>query len=209
MSHEDEQHIPEGWIELFHRTTAETAAFIGRVRRFQSKEGDKDSGPVYFSNRDQGAYAAGYGEGCVRVIMPVDNVELDDEFETGERHYRVPANKIRGEWITVWYRTPATMGGVYLQDLCDLIDNERHLREQVMELALRAHKATWLTTHERAVELGKEIAELFIKPVPLIASMDTPMAPVASLVRHFFDHVDPADLGRYYLKDAAEEAAFS
>jgi hypothetical protein len=201
--------VPDGWIELFHRTSAETAELIGRVRRFQSKEGDKDTGPVYFSNRDQGYYAAGYGEGCVRVVMPIHAVELDDEFDTGERHYRVPANKIRGEWISVWYRTPDTIGGVYLQDLCEMIDNERALREQVMELALRAHKATWLAERERAVELGKEIAELFIKPVPLIASMDTPMAPVARLVRRFFDHVDTDDLGRYYLKDAEEEATFS
>lgn len=198
--------VPEGWIELFHRTTAETAEFIGRVRRFQSKEGNKDTGPVYFSNRDQGYYAAGYGEGCVRVIMPIGNVDLDDVFDTGERHYRVAANKIRGDWITVWYRTPATIGGVYLQDLCELIDNEGHLREQVMELARRAYKATWLVERERAVELGKEIAELFIKPVPWIGSMDTAMMPVARLVRHFFDHIDTDDLGRNYLKDAAEEA---
>jgi hypothetical protein len=201
--------VPEGWIELFHRTTAQMAEFIGRVRRFQSKEGDKDTGPVYFSNRDQGYYASGYGEGCVRVVMPTDAVELDDEFETGERHYRVAADKIRGEWISVWYRTQETIGGVYLQDLCEMINNERHLREQIMELALRANKATWLAPRERAVELGKEIAELFIKPVPLIASMDTPMAPVARLVRRFFDHVNTDDLGRYYLKDAEEEAANS
>lgn len=201
--------VPEGWIELFHRTTAEAAETIGRVRRFQSKEGNKDTGPIYFSNRDEGYYAAGYGEGCVRVVMPIHAVKLDDEFETGERHYRVPANKIRADWISVWYRTPTTIGGVYLQDLCDLIDNERGLREQVMELAHRAHKATWLDERERAVELGKEIAEMFIKPVPYIASMGTPMMAVARLVRRFFDHVDTDDLGRYYLKDAAEEAAYS
>lgn len=206
MSHEDEQDVPEGWIELFHRTIAETAEFIGRVRRFQSKEGDKATGPVYFSNRDQGAYAAGYGEGCVRVIVPVHVVDLDDVFDTGERHYRIAANKIDPDWISVWYRAPATIGGVYLQDLCDLIDNEGHLREQVMELARRAYKATHLVERERAVELGKEIAELFIRPVPWIGSMDTTMMPVARLVRRFFDHVDTDDLGRNYLKDAAEEA---
>lgn len=206
MSHEDEQDVPDGWIELFHRTTADAAEAIGRLRRMYSKEGNKNTGPIYFSNRDQGEYAAGYGEGCVRVIAPVHVVDLDDVFETGERHYRIPANKIAGEWISVWYRTPATIGGVYLQDLCDLIDNSGHLREQVMELAHRAYKATHLVERERAVELGKEIAELFIKPVPWIGSMDTAMAPVARLVRPFFDHVDTDDLGRNYLKDAAEEA---
>jgi len=193
--------VSEGWIELFHRTTPEVAEAIGRTRRFDSKEHD---GSVYFSDRAQGEYAEGYGPGCVRVVMPVSLVRLDDEFQDGERHFRVRANQIRADWISAWYPTPTTLAGVYLHDLIEAIDGDRRVRERVMELAVRAHNATWLSEEERAVELGKEIAELFTKAVPVIISSDTPLAPVSRLVHHYFDHIDTDELGRVYLRRAVE-----
>lgn len=194
--------VPDGWIELFHRTTAEAAETIGRERRFESKE---NYGYVYFSNRAQGEYAVDYGPGCVRVVMPASLVKLDDEFADGERHFRVRANQIRADWISAWYPTPTTLAGVYLHDLIEAIDGDRILRERVMELAVRAHNATWLSEEERAVELGKEIAELFTKAVPVIISSNTPLAPVSRLVHHYFDHIDTDELGRYYLLGVAEQ----
>lgn len=204
MTAEAELHgsnVPEGWIELFHRTTAEAAETIGRERRFESKE---NYGFVYFSNRAQGEYAVGYGPGCVRVVMPAILVKPDDGFQDGERHFRVRADQIRAEWISAWYPTPTTLSGVYLHDLMEAIEGDRALREHVMELAVRAHSATWLSEEERAVELGKEIAELFTKAVPVITSSGTPLAPVSRLIHHYFDRIDTDELGRSYLRRAVE-----
>lgn len=188
--------IPDGWIELFHRTTPEQAEAIAQTGRFDSKEHD---GSVYFSDRERGEYSVDYGKGCVRVVMPATLVKPDDEFDDGERHFRARANQIRADWITLWSPTPATIRAFFLRELCEVIDNEAHLLPAVQQIAEQARNMADATDEDRARALGEEIAELFTRPVPLITTYGTPLRPVARLVRRFMDHIDIDELGRHYL----------
>lgn len=190
--------IPDGWIELFHRTTTEQAEAIAQTGRFDSAEHD---GSVYFSDRESGEYSVGYGNGCVRVVMPAAVVKLDDEFEDGERHFRARADQIRADWITLWSPTPATIRAFFLRELCGVIDNEAHVRATVQEIVMQARNMADATDEERAQALGEEITELFTRPVPVITTYNTPLAAVARLVRRFMDHIDIDELGRHYLRE--------
>jgi hypothetical protein len=194
--------IPDGWIELFHRTTLEAAETIGETRRFISKEHD---GSVYFSNREHGQYGVGYGRGCVRVVMPADfyQLELDDEFEDGEMHYRIGADQIEPDWITLRSPTSAAIRAFFLDELREVITNEPHVRAAVQEIVTQARNMAAATDEDRAQALGEEIAELFTRPVPLITTYNTPLAAVARLVRRIMDHVDTDELGRHYLRNGA------
>ncbi len=81
-------------MRLYHRTTPEAAREIAETRRFVSKEGNE----VCFSNRRNG-YASGYGTSVVVVDMPRGTYMLDDEFQTGEKHYRVLIGDLTSERI--------------------------------------------------------------------------------------------------------------
>lgn len=81
-------------MRVYHRTTPEAATVIRRTREFTSKE----QGWVYVGSRPDG-YISGYGEGLVALEIPVELLELDDEFQDGEQHFRVRAERILPEWV--------------------------------------------------------------------------------------------------------------
>ena len=81
-------------MRVYHRTTVEAARAIRGDRSFLSKE----QGYVFVGSRPEG-YITGYGEAVVALEVPVTLLELDDEFQDGEQHFRVPAAAIRPEWV--------------------------------------------------------------------------------------------------------------
>jgi hypothetical protein len=84
-------------IDLYHRTTPESAELIMRERRMISRE---NSGEVYFSTERNGQ-ATGYGESVVHVRIPLHLAELDDEFPSGELHYRVDVRRLRPDHFII------------------------------------------------------------------------------------------------------------
>lgn len=78
-------------MDLYHRTTHEAAEEIRTSRRMLSKETD---GSVYFSTRRHGQ-AGAYGDAIVHVRVPCEIAQLDDEFPSGEQHYRIQAANLR------------------------------------------------------------------------------------------------------------------
>ena len=81
-------------LTLYHRTTPAAAAAILAGARMASKENQDSS---YFSTSATGQ-AEGYGEAVVIIRVPIDLIELDDEFPDGEQHYRVP-NAVIGQYL--------------------------------------------------------------------------------------------------------------
>lgn len=81
-------------ITLYHRTSPEAAAAILAGAQMTSMENTDES---YFSTSPVGQ-AEGYGEALVVIRIPVSLIELDDEFPSGEQHYRVP-NSVIGRYV--------------------------------------------------------------------------------------------------------------
>jgi GNAT superfamily N-acetyltransferase len=87
----------EPMLDLYHRTTPEAAESIRRDRSMHSEE---NSGEAYFSTfrgDEPNAQGTGYGAGVVHVRVPERLAELDDEFPSGEQHYRVDTYTMRPE----------------------------------------------------------------------------------------------------------------
>lgn len=82
---------PEGWIDLYHRTTPEALEAINASGTMFSKENTDEA---YFSTVSEGGQGEGYGSAVVWIRVPEDAVEIDDEFPDGEQHYRVPIKEI-------------------------------------------------------------------------------------------------------------------
>lgn len=80
-------------LHLYHRTTPENAARILAELRMVSRENTDEA---YFSNRADGQ-ADGYGTAVVHVYVPASIAELDDEFPSGEQHFRVKVAALRPE----------------------------------------------------------------------------------------------------------------
>lgn len=80
-------------IDLYHRTTRESAESILRDRRMSSRE---NIPLAYFSTRLDGQ-AMGYGQATVHVRVPVELASLDDEFPDGGRHYTVHVARLKAE----------------------------------------------------------------------------------------------------------------
>jgi hypothetical protein len=85
-------------VIVYHRTSETAAVEITRTRRFTSRE----RGEVCVSDRLFG-YANGYGPAATVLDVPEHLLTLDDEFPTGERHYRVRVADIRPEYIRLTY----------------------------------------------------------------------------------------------------------
>lgn len=77
-------------MAVYHHTSADAADAILSTTpaRFLSRE----RGDVYVSSRPSG-HAAGYGPAIIALAIPARVLAplLDDEFPSGERHYRLPA----------------------------------------------------------------------------------------------------------------------
>lgn len=82
---------PEGWIDLYHRTTPEALEAITASGTMTTKENTPE---VYFSTVSEGGQGDGYGSAVVWIRVPEDSVEIDDEFPDGEQHFRVPIKEI-------------------------------------------------------------------------------------------------------------------
>lgn len=74
---------------VYHRTSKDAAELITRDKTFTSLE----QGYVFVSNVRDG-YADGYGNAVVVLDVPPARLILDDEFQTGECHYRIHVSQI-------------------------------------------------------------------------------------------------------------------
>jgi hypothetical protein len=82
---------PDGWIDLYHRTTPEALAAITESGKMVTKENTPE---VFFSTVSEGGQGDGYGSAVVWIRVPEDDVEIDDEFPDGEQHFRVPIKSV-------------------------------------------------------------------------------------------------------------------
>lgn len=82
---------PEGWIDLYHRTTPEALEAITASGKMVTKENTPE---VFFSTVSEGGQGDGYGGAVVWIRVPEDAVEIDDEFPDGEQHFRVPIKEV-------------------------------------------------------------------------------------------------------------------
>jgi 8-oxo-dGTP pyrophosphatase MutT (NUDIX family) len=78
-----------GHLDLYHRTTPEAAERIRSDRSMHSKENTGETYWSTFRGDEPDAQAAGYGAGVVHIRVPHHLAEIDDEFPSGEEHYRV------------------------------------------------------------------------------------------------------------------------
>ena len=94
-------------LDLYHRTTPEAAEAIHREKRMTSKEnhGSRKVVPTFFSNRRDGQYSSGYGEGVVHVRVPEHMATMDDEFRDGEQHYTVDASRLQAHHFVAPQKT--------------------------------------------------------------------------------------------------------
>lgn len=92
----DSPHLYEpACLDLYHRTTAATRRAILATGRMVSRE---NTGDVYFTTDPSAeSQAVGYGAAIVHVRVPAQLAELDDEFPSGEQHYRVKADRLTRE----------------------------------------------------------------------------------------------------------------
>lgn len=84
---------------VFHRTDTASRDAIHASGRFTSRE----NGEVCVSDTQNG-YATEYGPAVVMLDIPEELLVPDDEFQTGETHYRVKAKDIQPEMILIWER---------------------------------------------------------------------------------------------------------
>lgn len=82
-------HRTAALLDLYHRTTPEAAAAIHRDKAMHAKENTGETYWSTFRGDEPGAQAQGYGEGVVHIRVPEHAAELEDEFPSGEEHYRV------------------------------------------------------------------------------------------------------------------------
>ena len=81
-------------LDLYHRTSMEHALPVFLNGMWKSLE----QGEVCFSTHIAG-YAEDYGDTVIHVRVPFEIAVLDDEFETGERHFRVKAGDLQHEHV--------------------------------------------------------------------------------------------------------------
>lgn len=81
-------------MRVYHRTSETARAEIIRTQRFTSRE----QGEVCVSDTLNGQ-TGGYGDSVVTLDIPDQLLVIDDEFPSGECHYRIPASAIKPEYI--------------------------------------------------------------------------------------------------------------
>jgi hypothetical protein len=80
--------------DLYHFTSPENASAIMAGRSMKSVYSDR---AAYFTTHPDSEYGSGFGTAKVHVKVPEHLAELDDEFPSGEQHYRVPVGRLRPE----------------------------------------------------------------------------------------------------------------
>ncbi|MET7363327.1 NAD(+)--rifampin ADP-ribosyltransferase [Streptomyces sp. NPDC005562] len=99
------------YLDLYHRTSPESAAAIHRDKRMFSQENSGGRKPLYFSTfrgDEEGAEGSGYGEGVVHVRVPHHLAEIDDEFPSGEEHYSIDQKDLKPEHFVEEPHAPRT-----------------------------------------------------------------------------------------------------
>lgn len=81
-------------MRVYHRTSQAARAEIIESRHFKSHE----RGEVCVSDTLSGQ-ANGYGDNVVTLDIPDHLLAIDDEFPSGECHYRIQASDIKPEFI--------------------------------------------------------------------------------------------------------------
>lgn len=81
-------------MRVYHRTSQAARAEIMESRRFKSHE----RGEVCVSDTLNGQ-TGGYGDSVVTLDIPDHLLAIDDEFPSGECHYRIQASAIKPEFI--------------------------------------------------------------------------------------------------------------
>lgn len=81
---------PPGYIDLYHRTTSKAVAVILSSYAMVSAENTDEAYFSTFNGTEEDAQNSDYGEAVVWVRVPEDSIDIDDEFPSGEEHYRVP-----------------------------------------------------------------------------------------------------------------------
>lgn len=81
-------------MRVYHRTSQAARAEIIKTQRFISKE----RGEVCVSDTLNGQ-TDGYGASVVTLDIPDHLLVIDDEFPSGECHYRIQASDIKPEFI--------------------------------------------------------------------------------------------------------------
>jgi GNAT superfamily N-acetyltransferase len=131
------------FIDLYHRTSPEAARAIHREKRMVSKE---STGEAYFSTHPHGQ-VEGYGEGIVHVRVPAHMAELDDEFPSGEQHYRVDTRALRPEHFVDNNHTASfTPNKRVFTATCGLdhrLFDGDHLKPDVRKYIMRSVTAMW------------------------------------------------------------------
>lgn len=92
---------PEGYIDLFHRTSASAAQTILSTYSMRSQENTDEAFFSTFNGTEEDAQGSGYGDAVVWIRVPEDEVEIDDEFPSGEEHYRVPFSAMKRDTFMV------------------------------------------------------------------------------------------------------------
>ena len=85
---------PGQFKDLYHFTSPENASAIMSERSMKSTYSDK---AAYFTTDPESEYGTAFGTAKVHVRVPEHIAEIDDEFPSGEQHYRVPTHRLRPE----------------------------------------------------------------------------------------------------------------
>lgn len=85
---------PNGYVTLYHRTTEDNAKKIRESGKMSAKEDG-----IFFSTKADGDYSVDYGDGVVKLKVPVEKLVLDDIF-SDEAHLKIPL-KSRKEILDV------------------------------------------------------------------------------------------------------------
>lgn len=75
---------PNGYVTLYHRTSQANANEIYKTGKMSAKEDG-----VFFSTKNAGSQATGFGDSVVKVKVPVEKLVLDDLF-SDEAHLKIP-----------------------------------------------------------------------------------------------------------------------
>lgn len=80
----------DGVLDLYHHTSAEAAQAILARGDWQTRENTAEA----YASTHVAEQAEGYGAAVVHIQVAEDDAVLDDEFPSGEQHYRVPFDKL-------------------------------------------------------------------------------------------------------------------
>ena len=79
-----ENNLNNKLITLYHHTTKEAAQEIIKTLTLKGKEPN-----VFLTNSKENT---GYGDGTiVKVVVPIKDLQLDDEFPNGRKDYKLPS----------------------------------------------------------------------------------------------------------------------